>query len=329
MNYKLLLNAFVIIVVWTFVWESSSKLSILITVILSFLIIKVIMKSSNKKNITSNDLKANSYVDNMANQTIKKIFNFLLTIGVVSNIIFAIMFPGVGVKIMLIISTFIPILLLVAINIKTIKQIRNKERKLFEIKRTKTFIAESIINIAIFVFLILLAVNSFSGQTYPQIERLKLQYYFDYMLNLECKVKTNRAENINEYFTETQTCPYKVSFYIVDDNTKSYKLYEELKKEVSHNDNVYDSNDYTVNDYQEYYTSGEYYKSVAKYEDTILYIETDKDLAKDAIGMKEDFSYSINNVSSSNNTNIAIIILSLLTLIGLKVFFMIINYKNN
>lgn len=101
------------------------------------------------------------------------------------------------------------------------------------------------------------------------------------------------------YTTGCKTCLYSISYLIVNNASKREKIYEEMKYTVKNNINI-DSKervDYHSINYDEFSTTGENYKSVIKYKDSILFIDVPSNLKNKALLFKQDFGYYIENKS--------------------------------
>lgn len=155
----------------------------------------------------------------------------------------------------------------------------------------------------IFIFFtILMFYGAFVTYTLSGAEKILPNYFVRYLESKNCEVinqlDLQAVAGIDTYYiTNKETCPYSASYLIISDRNKKNEIFDEMELVVKDNPNmIYDDSLYYYgSNYVELYTSGDYYRTLVEYEDSILFIETDISLKDEVIAMKKDFGYYIEN----------------------------------
>ncbi len=158
------------------------------------------------------------------------------------------------------------------------------------------------VNILFIVLSFIMIVTAFILKDLSAATQLELSTFKSYMEKKGCTV-INEGESKDgvaiHYETDSNICPYSISYYIVTDSKKKKELYKEMKSMAKDNINI-DSkenvNYHSIN-YDEVSTTGDNYKAVIKYKNNILFIDVPSNLKDEALSFKKDIGYYIDHKS--------------------------------
>lgn len=159
------------------------------------------------------------------------------------------------------------------------------------------------------IIFVLLAICMFYGAfvtfSLSGAEKISPRYLSKYLQSKNCevidKLDGKRSDEVETYYvTNSETCPYEIIYLIIPDKEKKEKEFDKFETIVKNNPNIIynESLYYYGSNYVELYTSGDFYRVLVKYKDSLLFIQTDIRLKDEVVNIKKDLGYYIENKNS-------------------------------
>lgn len=188
----------------------------------------------------------------------------------------------------------------------------NKKSKIF------LFVYYSVVFLLMFISLIGISISLI-----PNIpnEKISSSEFISYVENRGCTLVNELEENdvdgvLFYYQTDINSCGYQIGYMIISNSGLRNKYYSMLVDDAENNNsNITGHSSINTPNYNEYSTSGTYYKSVSLLDDSILYISTDAQHRSGAIDIKNDLRHSKEVEINSSLWNLIYISCSLIILL--------------
>lgn len=176
-------------------------------------------------------------------------------------------------------------------------------------------------NIILIIFIVVSGIflNSYFPKTMTANE------FTNYMEKQGCNLVSMQDEKKYEgsdlfLVSDMGTCPYLISYTIFNDKEVRDDFFKQMSNDVLKNNPNVKSTEKIKNDlllkYYKYSTSGDYYKTVAMNNNSILYIAGNKAHEKDILKMLDDLGYQ-------NSSNMIIILIIVIFTILMVILFIV------
>lgn len=167
-------------------------------------------------------------------------------------------------------------------------------------KKSKIFLITyfSILAVLLIMPFFLFIIGTYKG--FKNVKKLEPDKFISYVESMGCKTSNNLDENNPgdvEFFYSTieGSCDYAIGYMIVPDENSRNKYFENLKSQIKDMQGLYSYSYITNYNYNEYITEGKFYNVVSMYDDSILYLSVTSDHKEEAISIREDLGYYIDD----------------------------------
>ena len=113
-----------------------------------------------------------------------------------------------------------------------------------------------------------------------------------------CKCYIFFSQNYTKYYeyysTETSTCPYTIHYITASNEKEAKNIFTDFIEDVYNNENVTGKSNISINLFTDYYdneTSGDYFKSITKQNNKLLYIKCEKKYREKALSIKKETGF--------------------------------------
>jgi len=152
-----------------------------------------------------------------------------------------------------------------------------------------------------YFFLILTFVSCFFiiySLFYPINKSVKSDEFIKIANKFKCTVKNNNLNYDTKYYeyysTETSTCPYTIHYITASNEKEAKNIFTDFIEDVYNNENVTGKSNISINLFTDYYdneTSGDYFKSITKQNNKLLYIKCEKKYREKALSIKKETGF--------------------------------------
>ncbi len=162
---------------------------------------------------------------------------------------------------------------------------------------------------------------SFMLMDFIKAKQISMEEITTYLENQGCEVIREKDSTFTTRLetSKDDSCPYFVQYFLIPNKSIRNSTYQEKKGIVRDNPNedFAKSLDYNGSNYQEYYTEGDFYKTVINYKDSILMIETEVSNKEKVLLLQKNFGYY-----KENTCKLFLVLFAMAAILAIAIIFL-------